>query len=303
MCKHSWVLDNKTLYESTVRREVYFGVALPKLLAFKFFIEAVVPFVELLPRPWREPPGLCARAHSGVRKWRSLLCQQRFSMRPHSRGGPVQGARWIAGQGWCGRLKGVVASVSRQKAPRSQAPTWLRDLTVGELSLPWARRHFIISLPNGKRRGGLVERVGACSRGASAGSRRRIRRAGIAVLRVVKRRGVGVGHRPAGVTEPAQQDASGGGCSSNAIGNGSVSEQPQRQLTGRRRARASAQPVPARILSSACALGPAVTSRFGRSPSDQAGVFAAWRAAWRYGACWIGKPAIGSGAGAGGVNE
>ena len=168
----------------------------------------------------------------------------------------------IAGQGGCGKLKGVFAlpSGSASEPSGNLAPRLDRRGTC----LPWARRHFIISLPSGKGRVGLVDRVGACSRGASAGSRRRIRRAVIAVQRVVKRRGVGGGHRPAGVIEPAQRDASGGGHSSSGIGNGGGSGQPsQRQLTGWRRARASAQPVAARIWSSVCALGPAVTSRSG----------------------------------------
>jgi len=47
-------------------------------------------------------------------------------------------------------------------------------------------------------------------------------------MRVVKRRGVGVGRRRAGVIEPARRDASGGVPSSNAIGNGGVSERRRR---------------------------------------------------------------------------
>jgi hypothetical protein len=183
-------------------------------------------------------------------------------MRPHSRGGPGQGAAVGSRARGCDKLKGVFALPSGSASePRCNlAPRLDRR----GASLPWARRHFIIFHRSGKGRIVLVERVGACSRGANAGSRRRIRRAVIAAVRVVRRHGVGVGRRPVGVIGLARRDASGGVRSSNGIGNGGVGRQPQRrQLTCRRCARASAQAVRAKISSSACALGPAVTSHSG----------------------------------------
>jgi hypothetical protein len=165
------------------------------------------------------------------------------------------------GPGRCDRLdedfalpSGSASEPSANLAPR---------LDRSGSNLPWARRHFIISLQRDKGRGVSVAVVAACSRTVSSGSRRRIRRAGIAVLHVVRRRVVGVERRPAGVIGPARRDASGGGRSSSAIGSDGVSVRPQRLRTCRRCARASAQPVRTKILSSACALGPAVTSRSG----------------------------------------
>jgi hypothetical protein len=182
-------------------------------------------------------------------------------MRPLSRGGPGQGAEGRWRPEWCDSLEGDFAQPSGSASEPSVnlAPRLDRSGS----SLPWARRHFIISLHRDKGRGVSVVRVAVCSRTVSSGSRRCIRRAGIAVLHVVRRRGVGVGRRLAGVIGPARRDASGGGHSSSAIGSGVENGPRRRPRSRRRRARASAQPVRTKILSSACALGPAVTSRSG----------------------------------------
>ena len=196
------------------------------------------------------------------------------------------------GPGRCDTLKGVFAlpSGSASEPSANLAPRLDRQ----GVGLPWARRHFIISHHHGKRRSVLVERVGACSRGASAGSRRRIPSAGTAAVRAVRRRSVGGGRRRAGVIGPARRGASGGGPRASATGSGGVSGP---QLPCRRCARASAQPRRAKILSSACALDPAVTSRSGSIPHAPAGVFVAWRADWLCVACWIGRRAIERGVG------
>lgn len=180
-------------------------------------------------------------------------------MRPLSRGGPGQGAAGGWRPGWCDRLEGVFAlpSGSASEPSGNLAPRLDRSGT----SLPWARRHFIISHRQGKGPAVLGERVGACLRGASAGSRRRIPRVGIAALRAGKRRGVGGGRKRAGDIGPAQRGVSGGGRNSSAIGSGGVSWRQRRQQC--RRARASAQPRRAKISSSASVLGLAVTSRSG----------------------------------------
>jgi hypothetical protein len=165
------------------------------------------------------------------------------------------------GPGRCDRLDGDFAlpSGSASEPSDNLAPRLDRSGS----SLPWARRHFIISLFGDKGRGASIVRVAACSRTVNSGSRRRIRRAGIAVLHVVRRRVVGVERRPAGVIGPARRDASGGGHSSNAIGSGVENGPRRRPRSCRRRARASAQAVRAKISLSACALGLAVTSRSG----------------------------------------
>lgn len=166
------------------------------------------------------------------------------------------------GPGGCDRLKGDFALPSRSASEPSSnlAPRLDRS---GQ-SLPWARHHFISSLRRDKGRGVPIVRVAACSRTVSSGSPRRIRRAGIAAVRVARRRSVGGGRRPVGDIGPARRDANGGGYSSSAIGTGGGRGQPQRRpLTRRRRARASAQPVRAKISSSVCVRGPAVTSRSG----------------------------------------
>ena len=63
------------------------------------------------------------------------------------------------GSGGCGRLKeGFALPSGSASEPSGNLAPRLDRRGVG---LPWARRHFIISLPNGKRRGGLVDRVGA----------------------------------------------------------------------------------------------------------------------------------------------
>jgi hypothetical protein len=153
---------------------------------------------------------------------------------------------------------------------------------------------------NGQTHRVLVEAVVVCSRVVSDASRRRFPRPAIAATPVARRRGVGVAGRRAGVIGPARTAKNGGASSTGVIGNDGGSDKP-RPLT-RHRARASAQRMPAKILRSGCAIGPAVTSYSRCQPMGRAGVFAAWLAAGSYGEGSIGRHAIASGDDAGGVN-
>lgn len=126
-------------------------------------------------------------------------------------------------------------------------------------SLPWVRRHFIISAPGDKGRVVRGEPAAACSKVANAGLRHRIRRAAIAAVPVSKQRGVGGGRRPAGAIGPVLQGGNGGEPNINAIGSDDDNGRPRRrQLARRPDARASAQLVRVKISSSACVHGPAV---------------------------------------------
>lgn len=208
----------------------------------------------------------------------------------------------IAGQGWCGKLKGVFAlpSGSASEPSGNLAPRLDRR----GACLPWARRHFIISQRHGKGRAVLGERGGACSRGANAGSRLLIPSVVIAVARARRRPSVGDGSRRAVVTGPARTGVCAGASRTDGIGNAGVSGRWRgRQLTCRRRARVSAQHRATKILASGCVIGRAVMSGSRCGTSIRAGVSAASYAAWRCDGCWTGRHVIGSGAGAGGVNE
>jgi hypothetical protein len=115
------------------------------------------------------------------------------------------------------------------------------------------------------------------------------------------RLGVGGKSKRAGVIEPAPAVGSNGAGSIGVIGSGGASGQ-QRQLTGRRRARVSAQRVAAKIFRSGCVIGRVVTSFSSWRRRVPAGVFAVWLAAWRYGGCWSERRVIERGVGAGGAS-
>jgi hypothetical protein len=51
---HSWVVDDKKLYETTHRFDLYFGAELAPLLAFRFWVENVLAKFE---KGWEPPPG------------------------------------------------------------------------------------------------------------------------------------------------------------------------------------------------------------------------------------------------------
>jgi hypothetical protein len=140
--------------------------------------------------------------------------------------------------------------------------------------------------------------VVVCSRAVSIGSRRPDPKAAIAALPVAMRLGVGGKSKRAGVIEPAPAVGSNGADSIGVIGSGGASGR-RRQLTGQRRARVSAQRVAAKIFSSGCVIGPAVTAFSSCRMRVRAAVFAAWPVAWHYGVCWNGKRVIESGAGVG----
>jgi hypothetical protein len=61
---HSWVIDGKTLYETTHRFDRYFGVVLVPFLALKFWFENFFPYCcpDKQPPPgfWEEYPGIVA---------------------------------------------------------------------------------------------------------------------------------------------------------------------------------------------------------------------------------------------------
>jgi hypothetical protein len=143
--------------------------------------------------------------------------------------------------------------------------------------------------------------VVVCSRAVSIGSRQPDRKAVIAVWPVATPLGAGGKSKRVGVIEPAPAVGSNGASSSGVIGSGGASGQ-RRQLTGQRRARVSAQRVAAKVFRSGCVIGRVVTPFSSCRERVRAGVFAAWRAAWRYGGCWSGRRVIESGVGVGVVS-
>jgi hypothetical protein len=220
-------------------------------------------------------------------------------MGPKTRGGPGQGAvggsrdtvLWYGGRNARHQPAQSASEPSSRLAPR---------LDRREQNLPWAPRHFIIFPVHGKRRACHVERAVVCSRAVTSALHPLIRKAVTVVVAVLKRLGVGVASRPADAIGPAPVAGSSGGSSISAIGNGGASR--RRQLTSRRRARVSAQPVPAKIVQDGCAIGRAVTFCWWCGMKHRASVFAAYCAAWRYDECWTGRHAIGSGVGVGAAN-
>jgi hypothetical protein len=221
-------------------------------------------------------------------------------MGPKARCGPGHGAveRSRARVLWYGG-----SNSTRYPVQGASEPSWrlAPRLDRRERSLPWVLPHFIIFLGHRNRRCGRSERVVVCSKAVNGGSRPLIHNVVIAVTPVRTRLGVGVGSRRAVGIEPAPAGASVAVNSIGVIGN-AVTSRRQRQLTSPRRARVSAQLVRAQFFRSGCAIGRAVMSPLGCCMNSPAGVFAAWRAVWRYDGCWTGKHAIGSDVGGGDGN-
>lgn len=167
--------------------------------------------------------------------------------------------------------------------------------------LPWTNDIFFGTSTSGQRVA-VIDRDDVCSRGASGCSGRGIHKLGIAPKRASTPGGAGgVGRQASGIGQ-VRTASSIGGNSHNAIGNGCMSDE-HRQLTRSRRARASAQRRRAEIFRRGHAIV-LVAMSFSRFPMNiRASIFAAWRAAWRYGACSTERHAIGSDGGTGGKNE
>ena len=200
------------------------------------------------------------------------------------------------GRGGCGRS-------DAGSVPQSAAePGWrlAPRLDHREQDLPGVRRHCIRSGRRDKRAVLVIARVVVCSRAVSIGSRRPVRKAGIAARPVATRLGVGGKSKRAGVIEPAPAVGSDGASSIGVIGSGGVNG--QRQLAGRRRARVSAQRVAAKIFWSGCVTGRAVTPFSSCRGKIRAGVFAAWAAAWRCGEWKSGRRVIARGVDVGGAS-
>jgi hypothetical protein len=106
-----------------------------------------------------------------------------------------------------------------------------------------------------------------------------------------KQLGAGGAGSRASVTGPPSRAKNSGGSKAGAIASVCASVK-LRQLLKISRARASAQRRRVRILRRGRALGPVATKFFPSLQKLRTGVFAVWRAAWRYVACWIGKRVI-----------
>jgi hypothetical protein len=157
--------------------------------------------------------------------------------------------------------------------------------------LPWTTVIFFGTSGSGQR-AAILDRDDVCSRAASGCFGRSVRKLAIAPSRVGTLGGVGGVGGPASSIVPARTASNIGGNSPNAIGNGSVSDE-QRQRTRSRRARASAQRRRAKIFRRGRVIG-LVAMSFSRFPmSIRASVFAAWRAVWLYGGCWIARRVTG----------
>jgi hypothetical protein len=184
-----------------------------------------------------------------------------------------------------------------QKTPRSEVGASLRDLNSGSNRLPWTR--IILSVTSASVQRAVDSGPGVvCSRAANGCSGRGVPKHVIAVCPVSRRPGVGgVGSRASAIAAPIR-GASDGANNPSAIDSGSANR-PRRQLRRRRCARASAQRQRARILRRGGANGRAATNSSRSSMNIRVSVFAVWRAAWRYVACWIAKHVIGRGGGVG----
>jgi hypothetical protein len=118
------------------------------------------------------------------------------------------------------------------------------------------------------------------------------------VRRVNRRPGAGGGVERASAIGPASKDTSDGGTKVGGIGSGVVNGK-RRQLTRKRRARASAQHQGAKIFRCAGVNGLVATNTFRSSMNIRADVFAVSHAAWRYVTCWIVRRGIERGVGVG----
>jgi hypothetical protein len=106
-----------------------------------------------------------------------------------------------------------------------------------------------------------------------------------------KQLGAGDAGSRASVTGPPSRAKNSGGSRTGVIASVNASVK-LRQLLRMGRARASAQRRRVRILRRGRARGPVATKFFPLLLKLRTGVFAVWRAAWRYVACWIGKRVI-----------
>lgn len=167
-----------------------------------------------------------------------------------------------------------------------------------EQDLPGVQIHWSMSGGYDKRRVVPVEVGVAFSKAVNSRSSQAVPKHDIAVKLAGKRPDGGVACKRAVVIGPAPRGVRVGVSSSGVIGN-AVGNVRQRQLPRRRRARASAQPVRARIFANGCASGRAAMSRLSSSTRLRAGVFAVWPAGWRYDACWIARRGIGNDDGTG----
>jgi hypothetical protein len=183
-----------------------------------------------------------------------------------------------------------------QKAPRSEVSASLRDLNSGSNRLPWTRVILSVTSASGQR-AVIIGPCVACSRDANGCSGHGIHDRTIAVKRVAKRLATGSGGgRASGIARPRKASSSDVN-NRSAIESGCVSGK-RRQLTRNRRARASALPRSLKIFRGNRAIG-RVAMSFSPFPMNiRANDFAAWRAAWRYVASWIGKRVTGRGVGA-----
>ena len=228
------------------------------------------------------------------------ICQLLFGVRPHSWGGfygPGRGRR-IADQGGREHVEGSLRATQRSASEPSRH--WLRDLTVGSKPPLGPSRHFIISRAHGQE----VRPVSRPRRCLLKGCERWFSPVSSAsrycsdACRVAARRWRRVQGQPAlsGQRRRARAAAGAAAALSAAASRAGGSGVRGR---GRRRARASASRCGRRFLRAAVRSAGLLRHFLRSSMNTRAGVFAVWRAAWRYVACWIGKRAIGSGVGVG----
>lgn len=175
-----------------------------------------------------------------------------------------------------------------KKAPRSEVDASLRDLNIGSNKLPWTNIIFYGTSANGQRAVIIIGPGFVCLRVADGCFGRVVRKHVIATVHVKQRLGVGVGGGRARRIARAVMAKSSGVSNRSVIARGCVNE-PPRQLTSSRRARASAQHRRAKIFRRGGANGRAATNISRTSMNNRASVFAAWRADWLCVACWIVK--------------
>lgn len=187
-----------------------------------------------------------------------------------------------------------------QETPRSEVSASLRDLNSGSKQLPWTEVILLVTSASGQRVV-IIGRGVVCSKDANGSSGRGVRKRVIAVTHVNKRRGVGVVARRASGIERRSMARNAGGNRAGGIASGGANGK-SRQLTRIRHARASAQRLGAKILRHDPVIGRVATNFSSSSMNIRASVFAAWRAAWRYVACWIVRRGIGRDGGACVVN-
>ena len=183
-----------------------------------------------------------------------------------------------------------------QKTPRSEVSASLRDLNSGSNRLPWTEVILFGTLANDQRAVFIGPGV-VCSRAVNGCSGHGIHDRTTAVKSVATRLVIGsAGGRVSGIARPrtaSNSDAN----SRSAIESGCVSGK-RRQLTWLRRARASALRWSRKIYRGDHVIGRAATNNSSFPMNIRVSDFAAWRADWRYVACWIVKRVIGRGVGA-----